>query len=78
MIIIGILMRRLDNELRKTNYGNTSNILSLFYVIFVPYVFFSVRSPITATFTLDAELIILYVIYKFCCKKKILNKYESN
>lgn len=78
MIIIGILMRRLDNELRKMNYGNTSNILSLFYVIFVPYVFFSVRSPITATFTLDAELIILYVIYKFCCKKKILNKYESN
>lgn len=63
--VVGILLKKGNNYLRKYRYGDAISLHSLFAAQLIPYVFFAVRSPITATYQTIMQLAFIYIYYKY-------------
>lgn len=70
MFFFGIGIRKGTDFLRKYKWGLAPNFKSIYAVLLIPYVFFAVRSPITATMTFLAEFVFMYVCYRIFFKRK--------
>ena len=70
MFFFGIGIRKGTDFLRKYKWGLAPNFKSIYAVLLIPYVFFAVRSPITATMTFLAEFVFMYFCYRFFFKRK--------
>lgn len=61
--LIGLFVRKCDNYLISFN-TNTASINFVMALLFIPYIFFFVRSPLTSTMKLICELIVFLLIKK--------------
>ena len=68
-LIMGILLKRGNALFLKYDYGRADTYTSLYVSLLIPYVFFIVRSPVTGTYYLFMQLLLLYVFNKIFIKE---------
>ncbi|MBO4827657.1 MAG: oligosaccharide repeat unit polymerase [Prevotella sp.] len=71
MFFFGVGIKKGTNFLRKYRWGLAPNYKSIYAVLLIPYVFFAVRSPVTASMTILAEMVFMYVCHLLFFKKKV-------
>lgn len=72
LLFLGRLMRKGNSFILCYDYGRVPCLQSLISVLLIPYIFFTVRSPITATcYTLMQILIVSFFYRVFFIKKKL-------
>lgn len=72
LFLLGMLMRKADHFIASIYETDNANYAVLYVVLLVPYFFFFVRSPLTASFSLIEQLIMLYIIRRLCFEKQQL------
>ena len=69
MILFGFLLRKVNTMLLVSDFGRKPSYSTLYVVLLVPYVFFFVRSPLTASFSLFFEIATIYIVGRLCFSK---------
>lgn len=76
-LFLGVLMKKGNNFVSQYDFGRVPCLQSLIAVLLIPYIFFSVRSPITATTYTLMQILIVYLLYKLFFASKKLKKIIS-
>lgn len=77
-LFMGVLMRKGNNFIKEYDYGRIPCIQSLIAVLLIPYVFFAVRSPVTATCYTAMQILIVYLFYKLLFTSRTTSKITNN
>lgn len=70
LFLLGMLMRKADYFMASIYETDKANYAILYVVLLVPYFFFFVRSPLTASYSLIEQIIMLYIIRRLCFEKQ--------